>query len=213
MPTTMPTRSTTRPSGPGAAGQANQPDTEAAPAGPVDVAARYGLGDLRGPGRIDQLGQRLIVDGLVVFSGIDGPQRLLEVADAVMHVVAHPDSDARRLTTLTDLGPAGDLPNAAGFSRRELLPHTDRSGIPDPPALLMTTCAAPSVTGGTCLLVDGEAVHDDLSRTAPAAWTLCCGLDRCSSEDPLAISGPSSPTHRPRPRARQGRRRAVASAA
>ena len=171
----MPTTSSTRPPGLGGAGRTNQPNTgtvpdgEAAPPRPVHVVARYGVGDLRDEGEAERLRRRLAVDGLVVFSGIEGPQRVLEVAAAVMRVVLHPDSDARGLTTLTDLGPAADRPNAAGFSRRELLPHTDRSGTADPPALLMTTCATPSITGGTCLLVDGKAVHDDLARTAPPA--------------------------------------------
>lgn len=165
----MPTTSSTQPPGASGAGRTERPDIEASPPGPVDVAARYGVGDPREQGPMEQLRRRLGAGGLVVFDGIDGPQRMLEVAAAVMHVVPHPDSDARGLTTLTDLGPAGDRPNATGFSRRELLPHTDRSGIADPPALLMTTCARPSVTGGTCLLVDGKAVHDDLARTAPQA--------------------------------------------
>lgn len=135
----------------------------------VDVVARYGAGDLRDGECVQRLRGRIGVDGLVVFSGIDSPARMLAAAAEVMRVIPHPDSDHRGLTTLTDLGPAGEQPNAAGFSRRGLAPHTDRSGVADPPPLLMTACARPAGSGGTCLLVDGQAVHEDLARAAPEA--------------------------------------------
>jgi hypothetical protein len=117
----------------------------------------------------ERLLEHLRADGVAVFGGIRGPEHLLKLAAGLMAVVAHPDSDPTGLTTITDLGPAGRQPNAAGFSRRALPPHTDRSCLTHPPALLLTACASTADTGGACRLTDGLAVHDDLATTCPEA--------------------------------------------
>jgi hypothetical protein len=90
-------------------------------------------GDLRQATLPAQLSEQLRTDGAAVFTGIREPEDLFTLAQRVMHVVAHPDSDHTGLTTITDLGPARRHPNAAGFSRRALAPHTDRSGVAHPP--------------------------------------------------------------------------------
>jgi hypothetical protein len=84
-----------------------------------------------------------------------------------MNVTPHPDSDDRGVTTIVELGPAAGHPNAGGFSRRELMAHTDRSGVPDPPGLMMLTCAVQARAGGASRFTDGLAVHDDLAATYP----------------------------------------------
>jgi alpha-ketoglutarate-dependent taurine dioxygenase len=126
-------------------------------------------GDLSRTGVGEQLADQLRTLGVVVVTGIQGPEHLLDFAGTVMSVVTHPDADPAGLTTITDLGPAGRQPNAAGFSRRALPPHTDRSGVAHPPALLLTSCANTAATGGSCRLTDGLAVHDDLATTCPQA--------------------------------------------
>jgi alpha-ketoglutarate-dependent taurine dioxygenase len=126
-------------------------------------------GDLSPATACDQLAEQLRSTGAVVFAGIRGPEHLLALAGGLMDVVVHPDADATGLTTITDLGPAGWRPNAAGFSPRELPPHTDRSSVAHPPAMLLTSCASTAATGGTCQLIDGLAVHDDLATTSPQA--------------------------------------------
>src|SRR5450755_3613577 len=94
---------------------------------------------------------------------------MLAVAARVMSVTAHPDSDDRGITTIADLGPVAGQPNADGFSRRELMAHTDRSGVPDPPALMMLTCAVEARAGGATRLTDGLTVHDDLTAACLAS--------------------------------------------
>jgi hypothetical protein len=47
--------------------------------------------------------------------------------------------------------------------------HTDRSGVADPPDLLMTVCGAEPASGGELLLADGRAVYLDLAQEAPDA--------------------------------------------
>jgi alpha-ketoglutarate-dependent taurine dioxygenase len=136
--------------------------------GPGAGGARgYEVGDLRRPRALARLARQVSEHGLAVFDGVADPAGLLAAAATVMTVVAHLDAGPDGLTTLTDLGPAGDRPGAAGFSDRALGPHTDRCGIPDPPGLLMLTCAAGVFTGGVSLLTDAAAVHADLAATAP----------------------------------------------
>jgi hypothetical protein len=135
------------------------------------AAVRLGpIGADLGPVSVrERLVEQLRTDGVAVFVGIRGPEHLLGFAGDLMSVVPHPDSDPTGLTTITDLGPAGRHPNAAGFSRRALPPHTDRSCLAHPPALLLTACASTATTGGSCRLTDGLAVHDDLAATCPEA--------------------------------------------
>ncbi|WP_168200464.1 TauD/TfdA family dioxygenase [Allokutzneria sp. NRRL B-24872] len=56
----------------------------------------------------------------------------------------------------------------AGFSACALNPHTDRSDVPRPPALLMMmSCTRAAPVGGECVLVDGQAVCGDLAQLTP----------------------------------------------
>lgn len=72
----------------------------------------------------------------------------------------------RGLTTIADIG--GQVRSGfAGFSACALNPHTDRSGIVNPPALLMMACGQPATTGGECVVIDGQAVYDDLAEVNP----------------------------------------------
>jgi alpha-ketoglutarate-dependent taurine dioxygenase len=120
-------------------------------------------------GQIEDLKRFLVADGLVTFSGVRTRDQLLATAAAVMRVTPHPHSDPDGVTTVRDRGAAGDRPGGAGFSRRALLPHTDRSGVADPPALVMTVVARAAGSGGACVLVDGKAVHEELGLEALAA--------------------------------------------
>jgi hypothetical protein len=79
-----------------------------------------------------------------------------------MHIAAHRDGDADGLTTIQDTRRYPDRAGFAGFTSAELLPHTDRSGIPEPPRLMLLVCASPADQGGDSLLVDARQVHADL---------------------------------------------------
>lgn len=120
-----------------------------------------------GAGSLDPVMAGLRGNGLAVVDVADRGE-LLRLANALATIVPHRDSDLTGLTTITDLGqPAGD--GFLGFTDRELSPHTDRSGDPRPPVLLMTGCVQAARTGGECVLVDGKAVHDDLAISHPEA--------------------------------------------
>jgi Taurine catabolism dioxygenase TauD, TfdA family len=169
---TTPSPTTARRRTPGATWSAHGPGPRPAqglpshglPQGP----GRYEVGNLRQARVLERLPRQVADEGLAVFDGVDDAAGLMAAAVTVMTVFAHPDADPDGVTTIADLGPAGDHPGAAGFSHRGLPAHTDRSGVPTPPALVMVTCAAGFFTGGASLLTDGAAVYTDLAATAPA---------------------------------------------
>ena len=147
--------------------------TTPGPAASARLAAadpsRYDAGDLRHPGAQARMRQLLAREGLAIFRGARNRAEVLMAAGTLMTVLPHPDSGPDGITAITDLGSAGEHPGAAGFSRRELAAHTDRSGVPVPPALLMTVCARPAHAGGASTLTDGQAVHAELAATSPQA--------------------------------------------
>jgi alpha-ketoglutarate-dependent taurine dioxygenase len=111
--------------------------------------------------------------GLVLVEGLADSADLLRLARSVATVVPHRDSAADGVTTLVDLG--SDQNGAfAGFSSCALPPHTDRSGVANPPALLVLGCSQPATSGGQCVLIDGQAVYDTLADTAPDALAALC---------------------------------------
>jgi alpha-ketoglutarate-dependent taurine dioxygenase len=113
----------------------------------------------------------LAAGGLALFHGADTRTAILQAASAFLALRPHPDADQDGITVITDLGTAGDLPGAAGFSRRELAAHTDGSRVPHPPALLMAVCAQPADAGGDSRFTDGLAVCGELAASWPKALT------------------------------------------
>lgn len=134
---------------------------------PSPGPGRYEVGDLTRPRSWARLRHQLVTDGLALFDGVTDPAGLLAAAATVMTVTPHPDAGPDGVTTITDLGPAGEHPGAAGFSHRALPPHTDRSSVPTLPGLLMVTCGAAACVGGSSGLADGHAVYADLAANAP----------------------------------------------
>ncbi|MGO1056960.1 TauD/TfdA family dioxygenase [Crossiella sp. CA198] len=106
--------------------------------------------------------------GLALVDGVGSQVELLKMARTLMTVTQHRDSGPDGVTTLVDRG-ADPGSGFTGFSSRALRPHTDRSGVAYPPALLMLSCSQPAVRGGQSLLIDGQAVYDDLAETEPDA--------------------------------------------
>ncbi len=110
----------------------------------------------------------LAAHGLVLLDDVTSADHLLRLAHSIATIVPHRDSDASGLTTIADIG--GQIRSGfSGFSACALNPHTDRSGIVNPPALLMMACGQPANTGGECVVVDGKAVYDHLVGSHPEA--------------------------------------------
>ncbi|MGH3613502.1 MAG: TauD/TfdA family dioxygenase [Pseudonocardia sp.] len=106
--------------------------------------------------------------GLALIDAVRGPAQMIALTRALgATVLPHRDSGPDGVTVIEDRG-ARDAA-LAGFTRAALSPHTDRSGIADPPDLLLTTCGREPTSGGEVILVDGRAVHLDLAQNEPAA--------------------------------------------
>lgn len=115
----------------------------------------------------DGLVAGLAEHGLVLIDSVVDQDDLLRLARVIATIVPHRDGDAAGLTTITDVG--GRVRSGfAGFSACALNPHTDGSGIADPPVLLMMSCGRPASSGGECVVIDGKAIHDDLDPEALA---------------------------------------------
>lgn len=115
-----------------------------------------------GPGTPEVIEQRLRRTGLVVLDGLNSRGAVLGLASRIMTIAPHRDSDIDGLTTLRDTGRHGQRAGYAGFTGTELAPHTERSGTPAPPRLMLLVCGRPAGQGGECLLTDGRSVHGEL---------------------------------------------------
>jgi alpha-ketoglutarate-dependent taurine dioxygenase len=111
--------------------------------------------------------------GLALVEGLADSAHLLRVARSVATVVPHRDSASDGVTTLVNLGSA-ENGAFAGFSSCALPPHTDRSGVANPPGLLVLGCSQPATSGGQCVLIDGQAVYNTLAETEPDALAALC---------------------------------------
>src|ERR1017187_10125848 len=94
------------------------------------IDASYQAGDVADPLTLGRLRGQLRSSGLAVFNGTHDAEGMITLAGQLMRVTAHPDSDDRGVTTITAFSGASERPNTGGFSRRELLAHTDGSGVP-----------------------------------------------------------------------------------
>ncbi|MFJ4656236.1 TauD/TfdA family dioxygenase [Nocardia sp. NPDC088792] len=111
----------------------------------------------------------LAADGLARFDSIRTRAQLVTLGASLGQVVPHRDSGDDGVTTLEHRAGLAHRLGFEGFGTGSLLPHTDRSGVPEPPALLLVVCGRKSVTGGECIAIDGRAVYSDLAENWPGA--------------------------------------------
>lgn len=105
--------------------------------------------------------------GTALLADVAGPTDLLDLAEALGTIEPHRDSGPTGVTVIEDRGTTQS--GMVAFSRRGLAPHTDRSGVPCPPGLVLAACGHAPAAGGESLLVDGQAVYAELAATNPAA--------------------------------------------
>ncbi|MFJ1795358.1 TauD/TfdA family dioxygenase [Kitasatospora griseola] len=116
------------------------------------------------------VGAALAERGVAALGGLGGRDDVLALAAELMEVWPHRDGDPDGLTMIRDTGSRhSGRAGFAGLGRGEVLPHTERSPLPDPPRVMLLVCARPGDSGGENLLVDGRAVLADLAGHHPAA--------------------------------------------
>ncbi|MFF3332639.1 TauD/TfdA family dioxygenase [Streptomyces sp. NPDC002888] len=127
----------------------------------ADAFARHCI-DLTAPGVEATIAAQLRDVGLVTLDGLTSRNAVLALANQIMNLVPHRDSDSDGLTTIRDTRRHARRAGFAGFGNGDLDPHTERSGIPNPPRLMLLVCGQTAATGGESLLTDGQAVHTSL---------------------------------------------------
>ncbi|MFI0484346.1 TauD/TfdA family dioxygenase [Actinomadura sp. 9N215] len=132
------------------------------------------MSDLLAPHRVTPgtpriIEQRLRQIGLILLEGLTSRSAVLDLAAQIMTITPHRDSDVDGLTTIRNNGCPSLRPGFAGFTGSELAPHTERSGTPAPPRLMMLVCGRSADQGGECLLTDGRSIHTDLRTHHPKA--------------------------------------------
>jgi len=125
--------------------------------------------DVRQPGSVARLVRALSHGGFALLDGVLDARALLKATRSIATVVPHRDSRPDGVTVLTDRGSGSTRRGFVGFGRCELMPHTDRSGMAHPPALLMMACDQLADTGGESAVIDGAALYADLAENEPEA--------------------------------------------
>jgi len=123
--------------------------------------------DIRNPAEQLRVAARLRDRGLVTFDGLTDRAALVAVARQLMAIRPHRDAGLDGVTMITGTGTRTS--GYAAFTDAELIPHTDGSGVPDPPGLVLLACQQPADEGGTTLVADGERIIGTLAEQHPAA--------------------------------------------
>ncbi|GGS52743.1 hypothetical protein GCM10010206_13150 [Streptomyces cinerochromogenes] len=130
--------------------------------------------NLRVPHASDVIAAQLRETGLVTLDGMATRQEVLSFASPLMAITPHPHGAPDGLTLIHNTGSHAHRAGFAGLGNGELLPHTERSGTPSPPRLILLVCLQPASDGGETLLADGRDVHARLvSEDRAAAVALC----------------------------------------
>ena len=123
----------------------------------TDILATH-YADISAADGRDKLTGLLKDEGLATFSGVTDRASLLNLAHGLLTLYLHRDSDPDGVTVITS-GAEDRQPGFAGFSSAGLHPHTERSGVAEPPRLVMLCCITPAANGGASQLVDGARLY------------------------------------------------------
>jgi hypothetical protein len=123
--------------------------------------------DIRDPGWQPRVAAQLGERGLVTFAGINGHAELVALARQLMTIRPHRDAGRDGVTVIASTH--AEESGYAGFTDAELIPHTDGSGVSDPPGLLLLACRQAAGEGGRTRVVDGASIVSTLAEQDPAA--------------------------------------------
>lgn len=123
--------------------------------------------DIHDPGWQPRVAAQLGERGLVTFTGINGHTELVALARHLMTIRPHRDAGRDGVTVIASTHT--EESGYAGFTDAELIPHTDGSGVSDPPGLLLLACQQAAGEGGRTRVVDGARIVSTLAEQYPAA--------------------------------------------
>lgn len=109
--------------------------------------------------------------GLILLKGIKNSEEFLLQLGSLGRIYHHYDSLPNGLTQIkhADDIETRENTNHLGFTQEALIPHTDRSGLINPPKLLAFWIEHQSKIGGASLFVDGQQLFDEVSLQDPDA--------------------------------------------
>jgi len=125
--------------------------------------------NLRATHAQDVIAAQLRETGLVTLDGLTTRPSVLAFASRLMTISPHPHSAPDGLTLIHNTGSHAHRAGFAGLGSGELEPHTERSGVPAPPRLILLVCLRPARAGGETLLADGREVYARLATTSREA--------------------------------------------
>src|SRR6266567_6571185 len=131
-------------------------------------AVDYPQTDLREPVALNRVKDALQARGLAGFTGVADRAEALQFAEQLVTITPHRDGDLDGVTTIAHRADAAQQAGFAGFSDRELHPHTEGSALAQPPRVLILICLRPAYAGGYSVLVDGRELYDEIARDEPA---------------------------------------------
>jgi hypothetical protein len=120
--------------------------------------------DLHDPNCLPKILNGLQCHGISLIHGAADRDRLMMVARRFLTVRRHRDSGPDAITIIARRRALPVGPSTAGFTDRELQPHTEGSSMAKPPHLLMISCLQPADSGGHIQLVDGRSLYQAVAQ-------------------------------------------------
>ncbi|WP_329560602.1 TauD/TfdA family dioxygenase [Kitasatospora sp. NBC_01266] len=130
------------------------------------------LPEFMGTLTVGGLREAMRADGFATFACPD-EGAVVDIAQQYGTVMMHRDSDDRGVTPIRET-PGRDPARDIGLTTAELLPHTDRPAIAEPPRVLLLWCQDAGAEGGEAVVVRASDVVRHLGeRDAGALRALC----------------------------------------
>ncbi len=121
---------------------------------------------------VDVVSKQLNEYGLVTFENIKSKDQLISISKQLGVVFLHRDSDADGITHVVNKGGLDEKVGFKGLTSAGLNLHTDRSGVTNPPELLVFYCNTPATQGGETILADGKEIYNKLKEEYPGVLSL-----------------------------------------
>jgi alpha-ketoglutarate-dependent taurine dioxygenase len=121
---------------------------------------------------VAEVSSQLDEHGLVTFENIESKNQLISISKQLGEVFFHRDSDVDGVTHVVNKGDLDEKIGFKGLTSAGLNLHSDRSGVTNPPELLVFYCNTPASQGGENILVDGKDIYYKLKKEYPGVLSL-----------------------------------------
>lgn len=142
----------------------------------------------------------LASDHVLLFKGVDNREDFLRKFGNLGEIFFHRDSGIDGITELKSNGVVNDNAGFSGFSRSELLPHTDRSTSKAPPQIIAMHYQQISEYGGQPFIVYASDVYRYLQLwdVELLVWASSPGVFRYADDTGIFTGPIFSPSHKNR---------------